>query len=182
VLIRLAVRADGQLTPIQLEIALAQSALATCFGDGSGTPCPCGNAGAIHRGCDNSFGAGGARLFASGTASLSADTLTLVAADAPRTAPILLLQGDGVAGAGGGTPFADGLMCVDGALVRLAGAISADGESVFGALDGASLSALGGMPSPGSTRWYQGFYRNDKTFCTPVRANFTNAVQVTWVP
>lgn len=182
VLIRLAARADGQLTPIQLEISLGQSAIATCFGDGSGAACPCGNAGAIHRGCDNSFGAGGAQLFATGTASLSADTLSLVAADAPDRAPILLLQGDAVAGAGGGTPFADGLMCVNGTRVRLGGAISVDGASIFGAQKGVSLSVLGGLPAAGSTRWYQGFYRNDKAFCTPVRANLTNAVRVTWVP
>jgi hypothetical protein len=182
VLIRLAARADRQLTPIQLEISLGQSAIATCFGDGSGAACPCGNAGAIHRGCDNSFGAGGARLFPTGTASLSADTLSLVATNAPERAPILLLQGDAVAGAGGGTPFADGLMCVDGTKVRLAGAISAEGASIFGAIEGASLSALGGLPPPGSTRWYQGFNRNDKTNSTPERANFTNAVRETWSP
>jgi hypothetical protein len=182
VLIRLAARADGQLTPIQLEISLEQSALSTCFGDGSGAACPCGNTGAIHRGCDNSFGAGGAQLFATGTASLSADTLTLSVTDAPQRAPILLLQGDVAAGGGAGTPFADGLLCVEGTKVRLAGAISADGASVFGAHAGDSLSVLGGLPPPGSTRWYQAFYRNDKTFCTPVRANFTNAVRVTWIP
>jgi hypothetical protein len=67
-------------------------------------------------------------------------------------------------------------------MVRLAGAISAEGASVFGAHEGDSLSVLGGLPSPGSTRWYQGFYRNDKVFCTAVRANFTNAVRVTWIP
>lgn len=182
VLIRLAARADGQLTPIRLEISLAPSALATCFGDGSGTACPCGNAGAVHRGCDNSFAAGGAQLFAAGTASLAADTLSLSVTHAPERAPVLLLQGDATPNGGAGTPFADGLLCVDGTLIRLGGAIGVDGATLFGALDGASLSSLGGAPPAGSTRWYQGLYRNDKVFCTVERANLTNAVRVTWVP
>jgi hypothetical protein len=121
-------------------------------------------------------------LFASGTPSLAADTLSLAVTDAPASAPILLLQGDVAAGGGAGTPFADGLLCVEGTKVRLAGAISAEGASVFGAHAGDSLSVLGGLPAPGSTRWYQGFYRNDKVFCTAARANFTNAVRVTWMP
>jgi hypothetical protein len=181
VLIRLSARADGQLTPILMEVELAQP-LSVCFGDGSGTACPCGNSGALQRGCDNSFGAGGARLYATGTASLSADTLTLAVTDAPQTAPILLLQGDANLNAGAGAPFADGLLCIDGTTLRLAGAISMDGASIFGALGGKSLSIIGGIPPAGSTRWYQGYYRNAAAFCTAAQANLTNAVRVTWVP
>jgi hypothetical protein len=45
-----------------------------CFGDGSGTACPCANPGAGGEGCANSGGAGG-RLAASGSASVAADDL-----------------------------------------------------------------------------------------------------------
>src|SRR5258705_3596873 len=46
-----------------------------CFGDGSGQACPCGNSGSSGHGCQDSNGTGGALLSASGTPSLSADTL-----------------------------------------------------------------------------------------------------------
>jgi hypothetical protein len=164
-----------------MQVELVQF-LSMCFGDGSGATCPCGNTGALHRGCDNSFGAGGARLSAMGTASLSADTLSIGVTGAPRTAPILLMQGDAIQNGGAGVPFADGLLCVGGSTVGLAGAISAGGASIFGALQGQPLSTARGMPLPGSTRWYQGYYRNVRPFCTPAGANLTNAVQVTWAP
>lgn len=181
ILIRLSARADGQLTPIRMEIELAES-ISVCFGDGSGSSCPCGNTGSLHRGCDHSFGSGGARLYATGDASLTADTLSIAVTDAPPTAPVLLLQGDAAGNGGAGTPFADGLLCVDGTIVRVMGAISTDGASIFGALGGHRLSTAGGVPPPGSTRWYQAYYRNARAFCTPAPANLTNAVRITWVP
>ena len=48
-----------------------------CFGDGIGSACPCGNVGAIGRGCDNSAQSTGARLRAEGQAMISADSVTL---------------------------------------------------------------------------------------------------------
>jgi photosystem II stability/assembly factor-like uncharacterized protein len=54
----------------------AESGVAFCFGDGSGTACPCGNESATdaRAGCSSSIGTGGA-LVASGQPSIAADTL-----------------------------------------------------------------------------------------------------------
>lgn len=177
VIIRLSARHDGQLWPIALDVELLPHQ-AFCFGDGSGSACPCGNAGAIHAGCDNSFGTGGARLRATGPALVAQDTLSLVVTDAPPTTTVVLLRAE--AGIAGGTPFADGLLCVQGSVARLGGAISVDGSCAFGALGAHPLWNLGSATPPGSTRWYQGYYRNAAAYCTAAPTNLTNVVRVLW--
>src|SRR6185503_5483435 len=59
--------------------AVPATGLGYCFGDGFGTPCPCGNSGGNGRGCANSIFPAGAVLSASGSASVSADTVVLSA-------------------------------------------------------------------------------------------------------
>jgi hypothetical protein len=64
-----------------------------CFGDGSGTACPCANnspVGAL-AGCLSSLGIG-AKLEATGTASIATDTATLHGSQMPDR-PILYFQG-----------------------------------------------------------------------------------------
>ncbi|MBI5362861.1 MAG: hypothetical protein HZA53_06755 [Planctomycetes bacterium] len=58
-----------------------------CFGDGSGSACPCGNTGAIGHGCANSANANDALLTATGAASLANDTLVLDGTGMPAAAP-----------------------------------------------------------------------------------------------
>src|SRR5690606_19672586 len=48
---------------------------AYCFGDGSGTLCPCGNTGAAGAGCANGANAGGGVLASSGSSSIAAADL-----------------------------------------------------------------------------------------------------------
>src|SRR5690606_27479256 len=86
---------------------------AFCFGDGSGTACPCGNSGAAGRGCANSVDASGARLAASGAASLTNDTLVLSGSGMPNSSA-LYFQGTTQISA----PFGDGLRCAGGTVVR----------------------------------------------------------------
>ena len=76
-----------------------------------------------------------------GTASLSADTLSIGVTGAPRTAPILLMHGDAMQNGGAGVPFADGLLCVGGSTAGLAGAISAGGASVSSTARAACVSS-----------------------------------------
>ncbi|MBK7641877.1 MAG: PQQ-binding-like beta-propeller repeat protein [Planctomycetes bacterium] len=72
----------------------AQANLAPfCFGDGSSAACPCGNSGATGRGCANSAQPTGARLVASGAASLAHDTLVLTSSGELSSALSIFLQG-----------------------------------------------------------------------------------------
>src|SRR5206468_2278141 len=72
-------KAAGTLTVNAIAPGLPPSAGSEfCFGDGSGTACPCGNQGVAGRGCGNSAQAGGGALAANGTPSLAQDTLSLV--------------------------------------------------------------------------------------------------------
>src|SRR5688572_24869937 len=58
---------------------------AYCFGDSTGTACPCGNAGLPGNGCASSVNAAGAHLTAVGRASLAADTLELRGSGMPNS-------------------------------------------------------------------------------------------------
>jgi len=89
---------------------------AFCFGDGSGPICPCFNNGGTGRGCENSASTGGAILTATGTSSLSADTLVLSSSGERPTSFSIFLQGDAEVS---GTNFGDGLRCAGGNLKRL---------------------------------------------------------------
>ncbi len=154
-----------------------------CFGDGTGTACPCGNSGAPGRGCENSFGTGGGLLVASGSARIGADTLLLSVTGLPATAPCLYFQGTGVLANGAGVAFGDGLRCAGGTITRLGTRTAAAGASSMGAPAGdVPLSVVGQIPVEGGVRNYQVWYRNAAPFCTSSTFNLTNAVRITWIP
>ncbi|MCH2107450.1 MAG: DNRLRE domain-containing protein, partial [Planctomycetes bacterium] len=88
----------------------AQVGVPYCFGDGTSTPCPCGNAGSAGHGCANSSGSGGI-LEGSGSASVSADDLVLEGAQLIPSQPGLYFQGNNAVNSGNGNPFGDGLRC-----------------------------------------------------------------------
>ena len=153
----------------------------TCFGDGSGAACPCGNtapAGA-RNGCLNSLGMG-ARLVATGTASIAADTLVLHADQMPNSTS-LYFQGTTAVGGGAGTILGDGLGCAGGALIRLRTVQNAAGASQFPGAGDPLLSVRGSVTIPG-TRVYQAWYRNAAAYCTPSTFNLTNGLVVVWQP
>jgi hypothetical protein len=137
-----------------------------CPGDGSlATPCPCGNFGFPGYGCDNSDFTSGARLlWAGGT---NPDTLVLQASGTKATAPSVLLQGDLAITA---VPFGDGLRCVGGVLKRLYVKTAVGGIVTAPQAGDPSISArsaaLGDPIAPGSTRYYQVYYRDlDPVYC-----------------
>lgn len=151
-----------------------------CAGDGSGTPCPCGNNGAAGRGCANSVNALGARLAASGTAWISGDTFVLGGNGMPNS-PVLYFQGSATTGGGLGAVLGDGLGCASGTAVRLGTTLNTAGASSYPQAGDVPVSVRGGVVA-GATYTYQAWYRNAASFCTPATFNLTNGIVVTWSP
>jgi len=169
---------DGVLDPC--ETVGGPTGTPVCFGDGTGLACPCGNTSAIgaQSGCRNSLG-NGARLVASGTASLAADSLVLHGSEMPN-ASALYFQGTTALGAGGiGVPFGDGQRCAGGQVMRLRILSNVAGASSYPGAGNLPISVRGAVATPGS-RWYQVWYRNAAAFCTPATFNLSNAVRIDW--
>ncbi len=149
-----------------------------CSGDGSGTACPCGNAGLVDHGCASSVNAQGAQLRGSGTASLSADSLDLEGTGMPNSSA-LFFQGTVRVSNGAGSLFGDGLRCAGGSIVRLKALTNVAGTSHYPGAGNPSVSVKGAVTSPG-LRTYQVWYRNAAAFCTPSTFNLTNGLEITW--
>jgi hypothetical protein len=140
-----------------------------CIGDGSDPGivlCPCFNLGAPGRGCENSASTGGAELTAFGTTS--PDTLVLTSSFELPTALSIFLQGNAVAA--GGALFGDGVRCVGGSLKRIGVKSAVGGTATYPQAGDPSISAmsaaLGDPIAPGSTRYYQTYYRDaNLAFC-----------------
>ncbi len=158
-----------------------------CFGDGSSVACPCANSGAPGRGCANSLDSAGARLSASGTASLGNDTLVLHSDGELASALSIFLQGT-VSSAP--LVFGDGLRCVGGTLKRLYTKNAVAGVAVAPAAGDASVSArsaaLNDPLAAGSVRYLQTYYRDPSaSFCpspTGSTYNISSGLVVTWLP
>lgn len=157
---------------------------ALCFGDGTGTPCPCANTGATGRGCAHSANPSGGRITATGFASVAAESLVLLGSGVPD-GPGLYFQGTSPMSGGLGAAFGDGLLCAGGTITRLGIVAAFAGTSGYPTLlpppeNSIPLSVKGGV-SPGAVLHYQLWYRDaDLGFCTPSTFNLTNAVRVTW--
>jgi hypothetical protein len=171
------------------------SAVPVLLNKGNGTPffafcsadfvaaevCPCRNPGLPGHGCQNSASTGGARLSASGDASLAADTVHLGSTGELPTALSVVVQGNTVIAP---TSFGDGLRCAGGTLERLYVEHASAGSITVPQPGDASISARSaalGDPIPtGATRVYQVYYRDaDLAFC-PGGFNATSAVAITW--
>jgi plastocyanin len=169
--------------PIMLGTVTVNSSTGTpyCFGDGSGTACPCANNSAVGAqvGCLNSLTTGG-KLVGSGSASISSDSLVLSGSGMPNSS-VLYFQGTATAGGGAGTVFGDGLRCAAGSVIRLGTKVNASGASQYPDVGDQSISVRGANAS-GNTRMYQAWYRNSAAFCTVSTFNLTNGLQLTWAP
>ncbi len=155
-----------------------------CSGDGSATVCPCGNAGAPGRGCENSFTTGGARLRMTfgGLASVAHDSVELSVSGTPPTSSGLYFQGTSPIAGGLGSAFGDGLRCVGGSIVRLGTKVSSGGSSAYPEPGDPSVSARGLVPATGGTRNYQVWYRNAAAYCTASTFNLSNGLTLEWGP
>ena len=155
--------------------------VAYCLGDGSALPCPCGNASfpGSRTGCEDSFVVGG-QLTATGSPSLTADSLVLLGDSMPN-GPALFFGGTARANGGLGSPFGDGLLCVGGSLVRLATHFNTSGFSRYPAPGEAALSSTGALTA-GAPFHYQVWYRDAAAWCSPATWNLTNGLSVFWIP
>jgi hypothetical protein len=146
-----------------------------CFGDGTGTACPCGNNGAAGNGCASSVNANGANLTTSGSANLANDTLVLQGTGMANSS-CLYFQGTSQISAA----FGDGLRCAGGTVIRLGTKTNVGGASQYPTAGNPSISVKGAVTAPG-TRTYQTWYRNAAAFCTPSTFNLTNGILITWL-
>jgi hypothetical protein len=156
-----------------------------CVADGGdpSVPCPCGNQGALGRGCDNSAGTGGAGLTAQG--SVEPDRIALSATGMLPSSLCIFFQGKSALGVP--VAFGDGVRCIGGRLKRLGVRTAVGGASSFPTPGDASISArsaaVGDLIRPGTFRYYQVWYRDmEPGFCLPAPATFnaSNAVMVRW--
>ncbi|MCB9914869.1 MAG: hypothetical protein H6828_06920 [Planctomycetes bacterium] len=152
---------------------------AYCFGDGLGTPCPCGNdndGSYPFAGCANGYEGGGASLLGFGSPKVSADTLVLDVNGAPPGQPGLFFRADNRVNGGQGNVFGDGLRCAGGNVVRL--------QVVFTDALGhaASTAAAGAGLVAGDLKRYQFWYRNPGTTPCGSAFNLTNGYEITWAP
>ena len=138
-------------------------------------------------GCQNSHSTGGALLTATGSASLSSDTVVLTASSELPTALSVFTQGQSII-----SPvfFGDGLRCVNGNLKRLYTKAATGGTASAPGVGDLTISARsaaqGDTIATGSSRFYYTYYRDSSaTFCPAPPGNtfnITNSVSVTWGP
>ena len=154
---------------------------AYCFGDGSGSACPCSNFSNVgsQAGCANSQSSAGL-MAGTGSASISGDTYNLYGTGMPDGGA-LYFQGTARVNGGAGAVFGDGLLCVGGSIVRLAVKFNLGDWSQFPEAGDPTLSHAGLVTAPG-TRNYQVWYRDAPSFCTSATYNLTNAWELVWFP
>lgn len=144
-----------------------------CFGDGTGTVCPCGNTGAPGAGCANSAGSG-ATLTATGVNTVAADSVVLDVVGGPPNRNGVFFSGE--LELPGGTLFGDGLRCVTGPVLRLE-VTTTDGAGAVQST--VALAAAGGLV-PGDTRSYQFWYRDPVGGACGLQFNTSNAFTIAW--
>ncbi len=155
-----------------------------CFGDGTGTACPCGNTSAVGagQGCNNTSGQG-ADLDAWGSTSVAADDLRIGLSHMyivpPGFVPGILAVGSNVASGGFGTPFGAGLRCLAAPTRRL-GIQPARFPGI--AAWGPGLRALGQW-NAGETQQFQVWYRANAASAPCGQAfNLSSALSITFTP
>ena len=150
-----------------------------CFGDGSGTACPCGANAPIEHGpgCAHSLQRG-ALLVGVGSASVAADDLTLNAVQLLPGKTAVLAYRASAANGGAGIPLHNGLLCIAGPGGRLG--LRLPGAWPFTATWGPSIASQVGATA-GSTTYFQTWYRDPAASCGAT-SNLTNAFKVTFTP
>ena len=150
-----------------------------CYGDGSGTACPCGNSGGACAGCANSDGTG-ATLSVAGTPSLTADSIVLTADGLVSNLPCLFFSGTNQVNTGNGIAFGDGLRCAGNAAVRIeVSAADVNGSCSSSVEVSTNGQAYGNTLSAGEVVNYQCWYRDNTGVCGNSH-NLSNGLTLTW--
>ena len=147
-----------------------------CWGPTSA--CPCANNGS-NGGCGNSARASGALLEATGSASVTEDSLVLHGSGMPATSFCIYMQGTTTVLP---VTYGDGKRCIGGTMIRLKAKHNVNGMSQYPAQNETPISIRGNVPPVGASRSYQVLYRDPAPFCTPATFNISNGVQVSWTP
>ena len=148
-----------------------------CFGDGTGTPCPCGNVSSgTGKGCRNSTNRG-AILYNSGQASVSNDSSRLTSIQMPTNRPTIFFMGSQRLNGTNGVAFYDGLLCIN--VVRRFPEQTSGPTGVIDIVQVVGLS--GGLITAGSTWHFQAWYRDPIGPCG-FGANTTNGLSITFQP
>ncbi len=146
-----------------------------CFGDGSGTSCPCGNNDGTGAGCKNSTG-NGALLYNLGGASVGSDDTALYVVRMPHNKNGLIFMASSPVAGGNGIPFFDGLICAGGFTHRF-GLHNSGANGSFSQLNVATLAPT--LITAGSVWNFQTWHRDPAGPCG-TNANFSNAVRITF--
>ena len=154
------------------------SSAAYCFGDGTGTLCPCGNNGAAGRGCENGTNSGGGLLTRSGSSSIGSANLVFSGSGLQPGQPGLYFQGNNAINGGLGILNGDGLRCAGGSVRR----IQVRNANVSGESSTTANIAAVGAVNAGDVRRYQLWYRNPLNSPCGTNFNLTNGIEVTWTP
>ncbi len=163
-----------------LALTSESSGNAYCFGDGTGTSCPCAANGQLGEGCANSVVANGALLTGSGNAQLSMDSFQLEVTGVPGAKPGIVLRGANAINAGLGNALGDGLLCVGGDTARSQVQITSGGNTLFTDFQGGPFGAT--SYGAGVSTNYQFWYRDAANTCSGVGFNFSNAWTVIFQP
>lgn len=145
-----------------------------CFGDGTGTACPCGNLSTMgaDEGCVNSTGLG-AKLSATGSDQVADDNVVLHVEQARASQPGVFIQGRTQIE----VPFRDGLLCMGNPTERL--------EFVFtdaaGVADSTVSLVTAGVIAPGDTVHYQYWYRDPALSPCGSGSNLSSAGTLSWL-
>ena len=131
-------------------------------------------------GCANTADPRGAQLTATGTAS--PDTIVLTSKGEIASSLSVFLQGNATASSG--ILFGDGVRCVAGTMKRLY-TLHATGHiaSAPGPSDPsitAQSASHGDTILPGTSRYYQVYYRDPSSTCTGLGFNVSNGMKIDW--
>ena len=149
---------------------------ATLCDNSDGGACPCANTPAVGvpGGCLNSTGQG-AVLAEFGIASLTVRSLELAVTGARPNQPGMFVQGSTAVS----VPFKDGRLCTGNPTERLEVAFT---DAAGSAVSTTDIATEGNLPGGFPERYYQYWYRDPQLSPCGTGSNFSNALEITWLP
>ncbi|MFT7669907.1 MAG: hypothetical protein ACI8X5_002614 [Planctomycetota bacterium] len=155
---------------------------AFCFGNGSGTNCPCNNNSSTDSGCANTSGADGATLTSSGNAYFSNDSFKLHVSGIPGAKAGICVKGSSQIGMGNGNAVGDGLLCTAPQIRSQVVVSNSSGNANMNSWRGQAFGSYPNASNIGSPTYYQWWYRDPSNTCSGQGFNFANAWAVDWMP